>query len=167
MEIATQMQQPKSSWYFQNKGRFNDLSVTETNTISTSELYFGIGGAFVRIIKEIDIEHKHDYKESESLLTQVALKFMSVNKITDSQFENENKIKKYQIIELIMKETDTIQKILINRKNGTKLLAYNLSIDNSGTVLLVFEYTPCAELYQFLAIQIIICTETITVLIDV
>ena len=90
MEIATQMQQPKSSWYFQNKGRFNDLSVTETNTISTSELYFGIGDAFVRIIKEIDIEHKHDDKESESLLTHVALKFMSVNKTTDSQSVNES-----------------------------------------------------------------------------
>ena len=122
------------------------------NTVDRWKIGEQLGrGAFGRVVKGIDIEHKHDGKESESLLTEVALKFISINKIADSQQENQNKHKKYHIIELIMNEIDAIQKI--NHKNIIKLLAYNLNIDNSGTVLLVFEYAPYGELYQFLAIN--------------
>ena len=80
---------------------------------------------------------------------EVALKFISVNKIIGLQ--NKNKNKRLKIVELIVNEIDTMHKI--DHKNVIKLFAYNLDVDDSGTILLVFEYAQCGELYRFLAIN--------------
>ena len=95
-------------------------------------------GAFGRVEKGID-------KLQNGM--EVALKFISVNKMVQRQ----NNKKRLKIIELIMNEIDTVHKI--DHKNVIKLLAYNLNVDDSGTVLLVFEYAQCGELYRFLAIN--------------
>ena len=73
---------------------------------------------------------------------------MSINKMI---YNRQNKQERSKIIELIMNEIDTLHKI--DHFNVIKLLAYNLNVDDSGTVLLVFQHAQCGELYKFLAIN--------------
>ena len=86
-------------------------------------------GSFGKVMRAVDLNNG----------MQVALKFIK----TSMNASN--------MIELILNEIDTILKI--DHKNVIKLLAYNLNVENSNKVLLAFEYAPCGELYQFLAIN--------------
>ena len=91
-------------------------------------------GAFGNVLKGYDIDDKRE----------VALKYVSINKLCKSRS------KKSKIVSFIMNELQSVE--LVDHKNVIKLLAYNLNVDNKGTMLLVFEYASCGELYQFLAI---------------
>ena len=112
---------------------------SSTNTVDRWTIHEVLGrGGFGRVMRGTD--RKQNNKE-------VALKFISINKMVKSGNVN----KRLRLIELIINEIDTIHKL--NHENAIKLLAYNLNVDDSGTVLLVFEYAQYGELYQFLAIS--------------
>ena len=93
-------------------------------------------GAFGHVLKGVDIQDKR----------QVALKYISINKLSKN-----SKSRKTRITSFIMNELETVE--LIDHKNVIKLFAYNLNVDNNETMLLVFEYAQYGELYQFLAIN--------------
>ena len=93
-------------------------------------------GAFGNVLKGTHVKNG----------SNVALKFIDVNKLSQN-----NERKKSRIISFIMNELETLD--TINHKNVIKLLAYNLNVDDKGTMLLVFEFAEYGELYQFLAIN--------------
>ena len=74
----------------------------------------------------------------------VALKFISINKLSQN-----SESKKKQITSFIMNELESVE--LIDHCNVIKLLAYNLNVDNLNTMLLVFECAIFGELYKFLS----------------
>ena len=93
-------------------------------------------GTFGDVLKGLDI--------NDGL--SVALKFISVNKLSKN-----SKSRKKTIVSFILNELETLE--LIDHDNVIKLLAYNLNVNNNGTMLLVFEYAQYGELYQFLSIN--------------
>ena len=93
-------------------------------------------GAFGNVFKGTDIESGQE----------VALKHISMDKLSKN-----SKSRKTKIASFIMNELETLE--LIQHNNVIKLLAYNLNVDDKGTILLVFEFAHYGELYQFLAIN--------------
>ena len=93
-------------------------------------------GSFGDVLKGTDINDERE----------VALKYISTNKLSEN-----SKSRATRIVSFIMNELETME--LIDHQNVIKLFAYNLNVDNNGTMLLVFEYAQNGELYQFLAIN--------------
>ena len=132
-----------------NNNNNNNNKHKQQNTYTNSNNINGVGGrwcveeklgsgAFGRVFRGIDLT-SYDRRSD-------ALKFISLNKMTG------NRKKQRKIIEMILNEIDIVE--TINDRNVIKLLAYNLNVDNKGTVLLVFEYAEYGELYQFLRISV-------------
>ena len=119
------------------KSASKSKSNSNSNVVGRWEVGEILGtGAFGNVFKGTDIYDKR----------KVALKYISINKLSQN-----SKSRKTRIASFIMNELETVE--LVNHKNVIKLLGYNLNVDNNSTMLLVFEYAHCGELYQFLSIN--------------
>ena len=118
-----------------NNPKINNLN--ENNIVSRWKMGEILGrGTFGNVLKGTDIYNNE----------KVALKFISVNDLSKNNIK-----KRKQITSFIINELDTLE--MINHENVVKLVAYNLNVDNQGTMLLVFELAIYGELYQFLSIN--------------
>ena len=119
-----------------NKKHSEQESKNIDSSVDRWEIHETLGnGAFGEVKKGVNKRNRNE----------VALKFVSLTSITSK------KEKQVEMLRLIMNEIDICQQI--DHKHVIKILAYNLNIDNKNTILLVFEYAPYGELYQFLAVN--------------